>query len=233
MSRDRLAADLATPIGLVSVFGGILAYYANAYLFTWDIVTVVFVVALALGIFGVLDTSVFIFRAFHGYKYWSLPTATELAEQDQILVSHYAPYEDGEAAAERAFEDYLKRRLVVAIDRNTFNNESRAAYLYQARRRLAATAIVTALCTAPWAVNRFSRSAPPTEVSVVTPVEVSLRAGEAMSRQPNPQQPPTQQGPAQTPSPSPQPKQPLPQAPPPPDGPPLRPIQEGEQPKKR
>lgn len=135
--RNEIRRSLTLPIGLSVLFGG--ATYSLLAGFPWNEVEIVTLKAfMAVSVPGMVFWTaavVFLIRAHVGFSYGYVPTAKEINKYKEKLVVFYA---DGgcEDHSDSDIEAYLQTEFSNTAHHNFINNNSKAAYLHEANRRL-------------------------------------------------------------------------------------------------
>lgn len=130
--KDKLTDALNLPVGVLGVFGSVLAVMVRSFAFHRNVITVVFVVFLVLSVASFFACLIQLGRAYHRQKYKYLPLLHELEEKLEewrafYLDAHHA------GAEEDFFNHELRQHIIEAADRNTVNNDERSRLLYWAR----------------------------------------------------------------------------------------------------
>jgi hypothetical protein len=175
--RDQLTSSTGTPISvLTAVAGGIAVLLAN-FGYGRDIRTLIFVVAAAVCVAGLIAAAYFIARSYHGYVYQEIPNAADLDSHCTALHDYHRATGGSAAEADADFDQYLAARFVEAADVNSRNNESKSAYLYRTTQSLIVGVVAGAVATIPWAVAKLGKADDPQRVTIETPVRVTIPPG--------------------------------------------------------
>lgn len=173
--RNAIQGDTSLPLGILALLGSGLVVLLKEYdgdgglldgLF-WGGFTAA-AVAFAVAIYMFV-------RSFHGYAYRRLPFPSELKEYlDGARAHHRAA--GTPLLADRAFEDFLERRLIEAADRNTENNVNRGVYLHQTNSAIIVTLVAVAFTSVPYSIRERMKEPRPQRV------EITRISGAAMSQ---------------------------------------------------
>ena len=154
--RNEIRRSLTLPIGLSVLFGG--AIYSLLAGFPWAEVEMLTLKAfLTVSIPGILFWAaavIFLIRAHVGFSYGYVPTAKEIIEYKEALVLFYGD-KGCEDQSQSDVEAYLQSEFSNTAHHNFLNNNSKAAYLHEANRRLVVVLIALGLMSLVHLINPF------------------------------------------------------------------------------
>jgi hypothetical protein len=211
-SREKLNSRLQMPLALIVSFIGALAFMLqNFECEKFSGLSIIFLILLAGSTLCLVRAIWFFIRSWYGNTYSFLPSAKDTEQYHSTLVEMYKQYARGDQLAKSHFEDYIRRYYIDCSSANTECNDRRSVYVHKTNSALIATAVVAFLAFFTFYLGNFdkSRVKKPTEVTIVTPVEI---IGDKMSEKKTPE-------PVKGANP--------PDPPPPPPPPPPRQIREG------
>lgn len=214
--REKLGGRLQTPMAILVSLTGVLAFLLqNSDKQHSALIGNLFLICLFLGAVLLSFATVFFVRSWYGSTYSFLPSAADTDTYRATLEKTYAQYSDGNLLAEKYLSEYLCTYYIRASTNNTRVNDKRSMNLHRTNGTLilAAVAVSGAFLLFYFGDLDKSKSAKPTEVKVVTPIQIT---GVLMTDK--------KQETAQSPA---IPAAALPTAPPPPAPPPMREIREG------
>lgn len=147
--REHLRGAVGVPIALLTVLGGVLAYYSRTFQAVDGVVTWVFAVLFGSSCYFFIRAVYLLIRSYHGYTYERIPTPAQIRQYHQDLAiylrSTKAP--DGQLASE--FDDFLDGAYCRAAERNTYNNLAKSEYLFRATGAIIFCLALTAIAVVP------------------------------------------------------------------------------------
>jgi len=172
-NRERVRAAVAVPIGLLTVFIGLLGTMLHTYQTDSSLCDVLFGWWFVTGSYFALRTIYYLIRVYHGHGYKAMPSVLELREHHDALVRWHRETGSNDAAADADFESVVSDQYARAADHNFYSNNNRSEFLFRATRELIYCGIFTALAYGPFIVVDLSRPAPVYHVIVVDSVHPS------------------------------------------------------------
>jgi hypothetical protein len=154
--RDQLRGAVGTPIGLLTLLGALLGTMAQKYVITNDWVTIAFTTFFGTASYCILRGAYYLMRSYHGHVYKRMPTALELRQYRDQLISWHRQQASDEPTAEREFEDYLTDQYAKAADRNAYVNLEKSSYLFATNRAIIYAGITTALTLLAFVGNQLT-----------------------------------------------------------------------------
>lgn len=165
--QEKLNGAISPPLTVITILGGILAFFVHNYTFDqscgslWFLIpAALFALALGVAVYAIL-------RATTGYSYHRISAGPELRDWYDALLKHYAARPDAQKLADAAFTRALTDRYLEATKVNALNNLSKSAYLMLANRALAWAAALAMLASIPYFMRFYQLPAPPTRVEII------------------------------------------------------------------
>jgi hypothetical protein len=162
--KEKLNAAISSLLTVITILGGVIAFYAHHYAFANDRLTVIFVVLVSLFAVALGCAVYFVLRATFGYTYDHISSGAELRDWYKQLVARFPDQQD---KAEAAFQSGLTDLYLDATKKNAKNNGSKSAYLLCANQALACAVAFAVLSGIPYFVHFYQTPTPPTQVEVV------------------------------------------------------------------
>jgi hypothetical protein len=213
--RDQLTGNVGMPITVMTAVGGGVALMIKSFELDVSLGTYVFSGAVSAAVFCLLYGAYSVARSYHGYTYKQIPSALQLNTFCSELKQYHTAVGSPPEHALREFDEYLRERYLEAAEKNSNNNISKAAYLYNAAQSIILSLACAAIAVVPWSNAAVGRETPPERVLLEYSPSTRFQTRSIVTHPTSPETPP---------------------APPPPtrpSGPPNRDIREGEQPNPR
>lgn len=188
-SREKLNSRLQTPLTLIVLFVGVLAFLLQNYGHQgFSVAAILFSALVVLSVAALASAAFFFVKSWYNNTYSFLPSAQDTENYRQTLIKFYEPYENGEQLASEHFSDYLMSYYVRYSSANTECNDRRSIYLHKTNSALIVTAAIAFLAFLALFFGDLDKAniKKATEVSVVNP---SVPIGGNMSNQPKNDQP--------------------------------------------
>jgi hypothetical protein len=134
--REHLRSALSTPIGLLTLFGGLIGYTLQKVRLEFAWWSILFLVSTAFVAVLLGLSTYFLIRAMHGHVYRQLKPAGVLREYHRQLREWHSNNGLGPLAGDREFDEYLEKSYVEASDHNQRINRERSEYLFLCNRWL-------------------------------------------------------------------------------------------------
>ena len=146
--KHDLDASIAIPIGIVSIIGSVIfVLLKDLKDFEKDAIFIWLVLSLGAAVISLVVTVVFLIKSYYNYEYIYVPTSFELKEYQDELIS----YHDGDTDKARIeFENYLVSEYAVNAHHNSINNDSKSAYLHNAKSFIIATLVSLLIGSIPY-----------------------------------------------------------------------------------
>lgn len=157
--KDKYTNSLAIPIGVLTIFGGIIFSYFKIW--SEDLITVqwfskkLFILFLILSVFFVLCAVFCLTRGIIGYAYSYISPPERLEEYRQVLLRWYESQGNSVEEASMDFKDTITQQYIDCIQINTLNNDSKSVWLYMCFLSLTATFILILFCTIFYSIVLF------------------------------------------------------------------------------
>jgi hypothetical protein len=163
-NRERVLGNVAVPIGLLTVLGGLIGTMVRSYTTSSDTLGYLFgwLSFVAASLFVVAAYS--LFRSIHGHVYKIIPPAAELKDYELKLIEWHIKYGDGVEHGEADFQHQLEEMYIEAADINRNVNIRKSEYLFRANGAIAYCAFLAAAAFVPFLIAERSR--PPVEYRV-------------------------------------------------------------------
>ena len=145
--KHQLTNALALPIGLLTVIGGILAYYLKHLVYSGGIVPVLYSALVVVALYFVGKTVYYLICSYHDYTYSYIATPDELLDYHKNLIQHHA---NNISQADDDLHDYVLEQYSKKASINTWNNDSKSEYLHEANTNLIYSLILILLISAPY-----------------------------------------------------------------------------------
>jgi hypothetical protein len=203
--KQELTDNVATPFGVLTVIGGILAYYFQSFKFsdihsTWSaILFVSAMVPLAYAVYFFAWGMWFLARTFRyrfakGQAYHALSHAAQLLSYQEGLLTYYRENGESDETAKKEFEEFLINRLSAHAMTNGIINDSRGEDLDWAKRCVLISLVFVVICAVPVGIKAFLEPVKPTKIEIVRSSVNHQQDATSMYAQakssPKPQQPP-------------------------------------------
>ncbi len=163
-NRERAIGNVAVPIGLLTVLGGLIGTMVRSYTASSDKLGYLFgglsFIAAAFFVWAAFS----VFRSIHGHVYKIMPSAAELKDFELKLMEWHVKYGDGIEHAEADFRHQLEEMHIEAADINRDVNVRKSEYLFRANGAIAYCAFLAAAAFVPFLIAERSR--PPVEYRV-------------------------------------------------------------------
>lgn len=148
--RSDLRSAVATPLGLFSLLGALIASMVTAHRLEGWGADIAFVVLIGSACATLGGSVYYLIRTYHGYTYKGVPTAKELREYRVSLEKWYAETGGSPANAQADVEAYLEEAYAIASHTNSEINLEKWNYLYLANRRLIMSTVLVAFAAVPF-----------------------------------------------------------------------------------
>lgn len=126
--RDRLTDSLTLPVGICTLLCGAWGYFIkNVDTDTLPALGAIFIVSTGVLLFCAIYC---LWRSYFGYSYLALPTSKSLESYWNELDEYAAEY-PSERPRQQSFRDYLQPMLLDCNEKNTTNNDTKAAFLHK------------------------------------------------------------------------------------------------------
>lgn len=169
--RSHLTSALNIPIAGATIVGGGIVVMIQGVPYTANITTSIFVLFSAIAVLCLLGVLLFIFKAFHGYKYKRIATPLTFTEYYKELLAWHTKYGQGKASADERFEEYFNQRLAEAAEVNAQNNKNRSAYLYRANASLALCLLFMVFSSVPYLIIKVEVPEKIYSIKIVEPIQ--------------------------------------------------------------
>ena len=199
---ETLRSAVATPIGLLTVFGGLLGVMIQSIWFENTLVCYLFLLFGSIASYFLLAAATFLARSYHGHQYKTLPTAKELAKYKEELKSWYQQYGNGTDNTETEFQELLNGMYITGADNNALQNLDRSEYLFKSNKQIIRCGIFVILTFLPYSFHRHttanavhrveligsrisSNDSSVMKIEVVTLPEANMKEASQMASDPN------------------------------------------------
>lgn len=152
---EILRSAVATPIGLLTIFGSLLGVMIQSIWFEKGVVCYLFLLFGTIASYFLVATAVFLARSYHGYQYKTLPTAKELAKYKEELKNWYQQGGRGIDNTETEFQEFLSGMYITGADNNALQNLKRSEYLFKSNKQIIRCGIFVLLTFLPYSVHRY------------------------------------------------------------------------------
>lgn len=152
--KDTLTTALALPVGVLSGLGGLLAAMARSFSYRVPVLTDIFASVMIGDIIAFLVCLVFLARAYHAQTYVYLPLLADLEKWGEEFREFNRYLQGSRGEVDETFNDELRRRIIVAADRNTQSNDRRSKWMHFSRIALFCVLGLTALAAIPYVADQ-------------------------------------------------------------------------------
>jgi hypothetical protein len=142
MRKHELTSALNLPVGLLTLFGGLVGVMVREFSYTQPHVAYAFYSLLAIVGLAFVGCMVMFGLVFHRQRYQYLPLLSVLEESRVEFEAYYV--HDLEQADEE-FTAQVRRRIIDAADTNTKRNDEKSRSLYWGRVMLLVVLVASAL----------------------------------------------------------------------------------------
>ncbi len=215
--RHQLTANLAIPIGILTILGGALLVVATAIKTPLGILDIAQLVLLASAAITMSIAIYFLVRSYFNYSYSYIATPKELKDYMDSLIVYYEQNGGNKKDAESELEDYVNSEYAKHTHKNTENNDIKSHYIHRANGYLIASLVLVILAGLPYVAKSVAKAPTIQKMEIVNADALEPRARVMRKEQ---KQEPTRQHSA--PPPAEKPKQP-----------PGRQIKESEKPRRQ
>ena len=154
--REKISARLSISFAAVLANVGLLSYLLNAdgspSLCTLQ---VLFWLLFAAAVIALLTGAWFFRKAWYGTTDEHMPSAREMESYHGELLNTYKEYDDGEAIANRHFDDFVFNYLVKTSSVITANNDRRTFHIYRANIFLTAAVLLSFSAAIPFYIGKM------------------------------------------------------------------------------
>lgn len=136
-------------VAVLTLVCGIFSYYLEHFRFQQHAISYLFIVSLTLAVISFAFSICFIIRSYVGYTYQRLPCASTMKNYYEKLLEYNRATRIPDEKTEQEFDDFLRQRMAEATKINSWNNNSRAEFIYKAIRYLAFLVVFTFVAGIP------------------------------------------------------------------------------------
>ncbi|HEX7517391.1 MAG TPA: hypothetical protein VF345_08910 [Chthoniobacterales bacterium] len=165
--KEKLNTAISPPLTVITVLGGVLAFFAHNYTFEQNCVSIWFLISATLFALTLGFAIYCILQATTGYAYQRISAGPELREWHNTLLKHYEGRPNAQTLADAEFTRGLTDRYLEATKVNAKNNLSKSAHLMLANRALACAAALAMLASVPYFIHFYQARTPPTRVEII------------------------------------------------------------------
>jgi hypothetical protein len=174
--RQALMGSLTFPLGILTLVVGAQSIVVKSITAPLDGLAWMEIVLMALSGAQILVASGFLIRAYFGYKYGYIPTASELQKYSSDLADYYVRKgmspDNSQTRSEAETLAYIDTQFAVVAGNNSKNNDAKTRYLFFANAALIGSIIFFIIGSLPYVWSSINAG------PIVQKVEViNLRGG--------------------------------------------------------
>lgn len=152
--KDKINNATAIPLGIISIIIGGVVVVASDLDHPFDFMEKAQILFLSFAATAIFAAIYFLARCYWGYRYYYLPTTSNIKLYHDDLLSYYKTQgmKDARASAlaEKEIHEYIENEYTKNTSRNTQNNDLKQSRLFKANGLTISSVLFLALASAPY-----------------------------------------------------------------------------------